>query len=120
MNTLGQKIRLVYLRFLVTAVLFISGYTALHWWLSTRRTVFKSNDPLFDLVLPVVLPLIPVLIWVRPRVRLLKLVRDRNNWPVFYLLMATVAIIVPTIIAQQYVETDTGKMTVVNNPAALP
>jgi membrane associated rhomboid family serine protease len=61
--------------------------------------------------LAVTLPIIPILIWIRPRIRILKLNDKRKNLPFLYQFSLLAAIAVPTIITQTYLETATGKLT---------
>ncbi|HEX9513463.1 MAG TPA: hypothetical protein VF939_23395 [Puia sp.] len=104
-----DKTRLIFLPFLRIAVGFIGVYTLLDWWLVIRTGINQRVDEdIFLLLLPVTLPWIPVLIWLRPRVRLLNL---QGRALFFYLLLAVLAIAPPTTFLQEYVETATEKLT---------
>jgi membrane associated rhomboid family serine protease len=69
------------------------------------------NEELIHFWLPFCLPAILVYIWLRPRVKLLILKDSRGNLPFLYLFLALIAISVPTIIAQDYLSSATGKLT---------
>jgi membrane associated rhomboid family serine protease len=62
--------------------------------------------------LPFGLPWIPILIWLRPKIKLLRLKNDNAHF--LYQFLACAVIIVPTIIAQEYLVTTTGKLTELN------
>lgn len=104
-----DKIRLIFFPFLRVAAGFIGVYSLLDWWLVIRPGVNQRVDEdIFLLLLPATLPWIPVLIWLRPRVRLLNL---RGKELFFYLLLAVLVIAPPTTFLQEYIETATGKLT---------
>ncbi|MGH1516388.1 rhomboid family intramembrane serine protease [Chryseobacterium sp. JK1] len=67
--------------------------------------------------LPFGLPFVPILIWLRPRIKLFKFKRDDTSF--FYQFLACMAIALPTIIAQQYLTTATGKLTRLNTISEL-
>ena len=119
MNTFREKIRLVYAPFLWISLAFILSYTLLNWLLNIRLSLFSMNEDLVNLWLPLSLPWIPVLIWLRPGVRLLKMNRKSGNLPGLYLLVAAMTMFVPTMIAQQYLVSATGKMTAAENVSTL-
>jgi rhomboid protease GluP len=62
------------------------------------------------------LPWIPLFVWLRPRVRLLRFSSRARN-PVFgYLLAGSFAMAAPIIVAQFYLETAAGKLTTLAHP----
>jgi len=63
--------------------------------------------------LPFGLPWIPVLIWLRPRIKLLYFKND--NVYFIYQFLACVAIAIPTIISQEYLVATIGKLTQLDN-----
>ncbi len=65
--------------------------------------------------MPILLPIIPILIWLRPRIGLLKLNKKSGGMPVFYHLVAIMALAIPTMLAQVYVERATGKLQKLEN-----
>jgi rhomboid protease GluP len=118
-NSLKQKLRLIYLPFLIIAISFIVLYTFLRWLLFIKFNILDIKEDLLNFWLPFGLPWIPLLIWLRPRAKLLKRRISKNgrkNDPVFgYLFFASFVIAAPTIIAQLYIETATGKLTSLNS-----
>ncbi|MEO6358460.1 MAG: rhomboid family intramembrane serine protease [Ferruginibacter sp.] len=112
MNPLNQKIRLIFIPFLLIATGFICIYTFLHWLLFINANTFKVKEDVLNLWAPFVLAWIPVLLWLRPRVGLLNLKTKKGDSRNFgFLFIATIAVAAPTIVAQFYLETATGKLT---------
>lgn len=102
--------RLIYLPFLIIAIGFILIYSFLDWLIVIVLELPLSQD-LVHLWLPMLLPWMPVFIWLNPRIKLLILKDKRGNLPFFYRFAAVFAIAVPTIIAQDYIVIATGKLT---------
>lgn len=111
MQTLTKKLKLIYLPFLIMAVLFVIIYTSLNWLLIIKANMFSIKEDMINYWIPIVLSWIPILIWLRPRIKLLKLTSDRGDKPFFYMLIASIAIAAPTIVAQSYIEKATGRLT---------
>jgi len=116
MNKLTEKLRLIYLPFLIISLSIIGGYTFLHWLIIIKLQLFQIKDIIVNFVVPFILTWIPVLIWLRPQIKLLSLkTKNGGDLPFLYLLIASFAIVIPTIIAQKYLETATGKLTELPN-----
>lgn len=106
--------RLIYLPFLVIAISFILIYSFLDWLLVI---IFELplNEDLVHFWLSLLLPWIPVFLWLSPRIKLLVLKDKNGNLPFLYRFAAVFAIAVPTIIAQEYIVTATGKLIQLQN-----
>jgi len=111
MNNLIDKLRLIFVPFLIIAVCVIGGYTFLNWLLFIKWHVFSVREDVPNNWIPLMLPWIPVLIWLRPRLKLLYLKRKKGDPLAFYLFFSVFAIGIPTVISQLYMETATGKLT---------
>jgi membrane associated rhomboid family serine protease len=110
MHKLYYKFKLVFIPFLVVAIAFIGGYTLLHLLL-IKLMAFSLPEDMVNYWIPIALPWIPILVWLRPRIRLLKLKTDTGDLPFLYRMAAWFALCIPTIIAQHYIETASGKLT---------
>src|SRR5690348_4687211 len=100
MNQQTQKLKLIYKPFLVIAILIIAGYTLLNWIVFKKFQLFSINEDIINLWIPMGLPWIPILIWLRPRIKLLNLKRKKGDLPGFYIFIAGIAIVAPTLVAQ--------------------
>lgn len=113
-NSLKDKVKIIYLPFLVLTIGFILTYTFLHWLLFMNMGIPLKED-LVKFWLPFFLPFIPVFIWLRPRIKLLQFKNENASFG--YQFLACLAIAVATIIAQEYLITSTGKLTQLDNIA---
>lgn len=116
MTGLSDKIKLIYKPFLIIAICFIATYTFLHWALFIKAGIPLKED-IVKFWLPFGLPFIPILIWLRPRIKLLHFKNDNGSYGFQFL--ACIAIAIPTIIAQEYLITATGKLTTVDNVSQI-
>src|SRR5690349_17419906 len=112
MKRLSDKLRIIYVPFLLITVGFILVYTLLHWLLFIKAAIPLKED-IVRFWLPFGLPIIPILIWLRPRLKLLSFKNDNASFA--YQFLALIAIAIPTIIAQEYLVAATGKQTVLDN-----
>lgn len=108
MDSFSEKIRLIYVPFLFVAIGFITAYTILDWILVIQAGISIKED-IVKFWLPFALPWIPILIWLRPRIKLLTFKKADGHF--MYMLIAALAVSVPTIVAQHYLFSATGKLT---------
>jgi rhomboid protease GluP len=116
MTGLSDKLKLIFKPFLIIAICFIAIYTFLHWALFLKVGIPLKED-IVKFWLPFGLPFIPILIWLRPRIKLLHFKNDNGSFG--YQFLACLAIALPTIIAQEYLITATGKLTSVTNVSQI-
>jgi rhomboid protease GluP len=114
MNELPQKFRLIVIPFLIICVGFIVSYTFLNWLLIIKTETISIREDIVNFWLPFGLPWIPLFLWLRPRIRLISFDGDdrrKDRKRSSYYMIAALAIAAPTIIAQHYITTSTGKLT---------
>jgi len=116
MNELSDKLKLIFKPFLIIAICFIVGYTFLHWILFIKAEI-PLKEQIVRFWLPFSLPFIPILIWLRPKIKLLYFKNENASF--FYQFIACIAIAIPTIIAQEYLVTAIGKLTKVENMSQI-
>src|SRR6266404_748865 len=109
MEAFVNKLRFIYVPYLLISVGFVVAYSFLNWLVSIRIWTFSINEELTNFWLPLVLPWLPVLVWLRPRIRALKFTKTKS--PYAFELVAAVTIAVSTLIAQNYLQSATGKLT---------
>ncbi|RYY19071.1 MAG: rhomboid family intramembrane serine protease, partial [Sphingobacteriaceae bacterium] len=115
-----QKLRLVFLPFLLTLSGLILVYTLLHWLILIRFELFSIKEITSNLVVPMIVSGLVVLLMVRPRLRFLKLKKSKTrNWKDFYLIIAWIVLTTPLVIAQEYLVTATGKLTVLRKASEI-
>ncbi|PIF31274.1 membrane associated rhomboid family serine protease [Flavobacterium sp. 9] len=118
MKDLLEKIKLIYLPFLIIAISFISIYTFLHWFLFIKFELFPAKEMFLKFWLPCGIPCILVYLFLSPRLKNLKFKNDNKSF--FFHLMAVVVIAIPTMIAQEYLITATGKLTPLETISEIP
>lgn len=102
-----EKLKVIYLPFLLIAFCFILAYTFLHWLLIISG--ISVREIIITFVLPFCLPWIPVYIWLRPRIRILDFKNDNASFLMQFL--AVFAICFSTTSLQNYLIQITGELT---------
>lgn len=114
MNELSFKVRRLFLPGLGIILSYVIIYSFLHWYSQIFMRTLDWNEDVFLVFLPFLLCWIPILVWVRPRLKLLNLRSHRRDGPFNYLLALSFIMAVPTIIAQQILIDATGGLTKLN------
>jgi rhomboid protease GluP len=107
-NTLIEKIKAIYIPFLLIFIGFLSLYTFLHWFLVIDKGLINMKQDTLNYWLPIILPCFPIYIWLRPRIHLLIF---KDDYYSFYQFSALAAICITTIITQEYLVAATGKLS---------
>ncbi len=108
MSNLQQKIKLIYIPFLIINVAFIVIYSFLYWAIIIRYQI-EIKSSFLKFCLPFILSIIPISIWLYPRLSLFKFQNQKDNFG-----LSIVCIFIfsfPTLFAQDYIITATGKLT---------
>ncbi|MEO6979311.1 MAG: hypothetical protein ABI113_13060 [Mucilaginibacter sp.] len=112
MNTFQLKLRTIFLPYLIINVGLTAIYTFLNWLLVVKLGVVRLEENIANIVIPITLPWLPLIIWIRPRLKLLNLrTSGRRNPIAFIIYLCGVAMIFPIALAQLYMITATGKLT---------
>jgi membrane associated rhomboid family serine protease len=112
-----EKFKLIYLPFLAITIGFIIVYTFLHWLLIIKLELFSIKEIFVKLWFPIALPWIPVYFFLSPKLKLLKF---KDNYTVGFQFLAVFIIAIPTIIAQEYLITATGRLTPLEKISEYP
>lgn len=113
MKELATKFKLIYLPFLAITIGFILIYTFLHWFIFIKLELFSVKDMFLKFWFPFIFPCVLIYFFLRPRLMLIKFKDDNKSFAFHFL--AAAAIFAPTLIAQEYLITATGKITVLEN-----
>jgi len=119
MEQFNKKIRLIFIPFLLISIGTIVIYTFLHWLLCIKNHIINIDSEALNYVIPVLLPGIPILIWLRPRIKLLDVtayIKSARGGDPFtnYIMFAWLAVIFPLILIQLYLDTKSGQLTELN------
>lgn len=101
-----DKLNIVFKPFLIALIGLAAGYSFLHWVLFIRFGIFHLKENITEILLPFVLSGIVVLFFIRPKVKALRL-----RVPFIYFLVAWLGLIIPTVLAQEYMVMVTGRLT---------
>ncbi|MFI5344015.1 MAG: rhomboid family intramembrane serine protease, partial [Chlamydiales bacterium] len=110
-GSLTTKLRLIYLPYLMLSLSVISIYSFLHWMIFIKLELFPVREIITFFGLPALFATITVLIWLRPRIKLLKLKKEARDYDILYLGCAILLITISTTVAQDYLTTVSGTLT---------
>jgi rhomboid protease GluP len=115
MNDFIIKFKLIYTRFLLITVGCLVIYSFLTWLFIYHFSLLDLNETLIKFGLPFCLPVIPIFIWLRPRIKLLALKTKTGDLPGLYYFISWIAIAVPVLLGQEYLSTASGELTVLKS-----
>lgn len=104
------KLRFIYLRYIIISIGFIILYSSVRWFLNYKLGVNLLKDDLLNFWFPFLLPMIPIIIWLRRRIWCLNIQERRDNGFFLYQIIAALTIFVPTYLAQEYLEASRTKL----------
>jgi len=114
MKNFDVKLKRIFVPFLIISAGTIITYSFLRWLLFIKYNLFVVDQDILDFWAPLFFVLVPILIWLGPRVKLMDLTPGtgtRSDPFAGFMILAMMAIGGPTIVAQVYVESATGKLT---------
>ncbi|MGL4749529.1 MAG: rhomboid family intramembrane serine protease, partial [Shewanella sp.] len=91
-----KKLQLIYVPFLLLSLLFVSGYSLLHWLLLIKLQLVSIDESLVNFWLPMLLPWPLLFFYLRPRLKLCHFTKSNSRF--IYLLIASLLLAVPTIV----------------------
>jgi rhomboid protease GluP len=116
MKQLILKFKLIFVPFLIITVCAEFVYTILNWLLFVKLEVYNFDDFITSICIPALMTGLAILIWLRPKMKLLNFKKRKSGDPFGgYMMVAWVAAAVPVCIAQSYMVTATGQLTQVDN-----
>jgi hypothetical protein len=104
MHSLSNKLRIVYLPFILIAAGCLVGYSFLNWLLLIKMELFTLNEGVVNFWLPFGLPCLPIIIWLRPRLKALRVKKlGRGNlrdlfYFVSWMLVASASRMMPSFV----------------------
>ncbi|MDO4790636.1 MAG: rhomboid family intramembrane serine protease [Porphyromonas sp.] len=102
-----DKLNIVFKPFFLALIGLVIGYSFVHWGLFIELGIFQINENITEIVVPLLIAGIVTRFLIHPKVKALRL-----RTPFIYSLVAWFGLSIPTIIAQKYMVTATGKLTV--------
>jgi len=103
---------------LPTLIYSVVGCTALLMflrWISIEYHVLELKDEVWGIWIPIILPWIPMTIWLRPKLRIITREKNVDGLITGFQIIAWMAMVVPGVIGQYYVKSATGSLVEINN-----
>lgn len=111
-----ERLRKLYIPFLILSVGYLVGYTFLSWLIIYKLQLFEPKEELIHFWIPVGLSGLMVMLFMRSRIKALKInEKSREFLGVIFWILLTASV----IFGQFYVETKSGKLTVVDRPSEI-
>lgn len=110
MKNIKEKLLLIYFPLVIATILITITYSLLNWIFLIQLEWLKINDMSVDYFGPIVFSFIVVYFILRPTI---KLIRLKDNSPDYFgvYMFLSFLFAFPTIVAQNYLSTATGKLT---------
>ncbi len=119
MGMLQRKLRHIYGPFLLVTAGSVAAYSVLAWLLVYKTQLLNLDEDVVTIWLPFVLAWVPLLVWVWPRIKVLKLETKQGRIPELYMLVAAATVIGPTVIGQTYLARATATLTHLDEVAEI-
>lgn len=110
METYITKLKHILPTFFTITISTIVGLLLFRWLFVIQFDIIDLKEEVWCLWLPMGLPWIPLLIWLRPRFRILTFKKDNENGRFFFQVLSAGTIIVCLLISQNYLTTATGRL----------
>ena len=114
MDKTNIKSKYIFFPFLIVSIGTIIFYNAFRWFFDFKLGVLPINENLLDIWIPLVFSWISVLIWLRKRVQILDM-KGRTNRYYSFLSMMAMAVAIPIIVSQVYIEKASFELISINN-----
>jgi membrane associated rhomboid family serine protease len=109
------KIQLIFIPFVIVLIALVGGYTLAHWLLILALGMLPVNDIFINFFIPVIIVVAVVLLFFRSRLKILSFEKEASRRRTVYGLLLIAAISIPICIAQNYLETATGKLSLLRD-----
>ncbi|MBU2913445.1 rhomboid family intramembrane serine protease [Reichenbachiella agariperforans] len=84
------------------------------WVFTINSEILPIKEDIFNIWLPLILPWIPITIWLRPKLRILKF-KDPDRLSMLYQMIAWGTMVAMMIVSNGYLKTATGKLVELNS-----
>ncbi len=115
MNNLRTKFQEVYFPFLIVSIITIFSYNLFRWFFDIKLGIIPLKENLLNFWIPFAIPWIPVLIWLRRRIKILNIRGKNDNGYFLYQFAMVAAIAAPIIISQNYIEKSSFELNKVSS-----
>ena len=106
-----------------TFLLVVIGTTVLtlifRWFFTIHSEILPIKEDIFHIWLPIALPWIPITIWLRPKLRILKFKKAGSDAPMLFQLITWIVMVAVLISSNIYLKTASGNLTEIDSIEAL-
>lgn len=89
--------------YLTISVLTVVSLAAIRWVFSQYLPSVEIKEELWEFWIPLVFPIIPIAVWLRPRLRILSFDKEADTRRFLILMIASGSMIIPSVVIQEYV-----------------
>ena len=115
-ENLTKKLKLIYLPILFTAGGYCVLYVFLNWLLFIKLHLFSEYEFVIDVIFSTVISWIPIIFYLKRRIKLLDIKKDESVDKVFNLMILIwLPVMFITVVSQNYLVRTTGKLTQLEN-----
>ena len=104
------KVRHIFPVFLMSMIGSVAGLMLVRWLVSIQFNILDLKEEVWNLWIPVALPWIPIIIWLRPRLRILIRKKDADNLQFGFQFLAYLGMVFPVLVSQSYLTSAAGNM----------
>jgi hypothetical protein len=105
------KLKLTLPTFVGISIFSIVFLVFFRWLLTIQFEILTIEEDVFLIWLPLIFPWIPILIWLRPKLRVLGFKKDNDRERALFQFIAWLTITASLITSQEYLSTSTGTLT---------
>jgi rhomboid protease GluP len=84
------------------------------WVFTINSDIIPIKEDVFNIWLPLIFPWIPLTIWLRPKLRILKFKKEGSDAPMLFQLITWVTMVAMMIVSNNYLTTATGNLSEIN------
>lgn len=112
LNTYGKKIKHIIPSFFIVVWGTVILLSVVRWLVSVKFLIIDVNEDIWELWIPMLLPWIPIWVWMRKRLRVLTFNRapDNDNGRFFFQVVIWIIMVFTLTFSQAYFTTATGKL----------
>jgi rhomboid protease GluP len=114
-NIYSAKLRHIIPTFLIIAFSTVLGLALLRWLLCIQFSILEIKEEVWVLWLPLILPWIPITLWMRQRLRVLTFKKEEDKRRFFYQIICWLTLTPMLLVSQAYITTATGKLQILSN-----
>ena len=115
MSNFKIKFKEIFLPIAVVSILVISFYNLIRWYFDIKFGPIPLNREILDVGIPIVLPWVFILIFLRKKIRILNIAGRRDNGHMLFQILVSSLMFVPIMISRNYLTKSVYSLIEVEN-----